>query len=93
MRSGQKAGGGLRFEVSGHDIWGKRTSTHPEDILQSGQSHLNWFWKNRDMKLTILGIFWPKKGCQKSSFYAYYRAFDGIYSGNNLHGMCVQSSE
>ena len=51
MRSGQKAG------VFGHDIWGKRTSTHPEDILQSVQSHRNWFWKNRDLKLTIFGDF------------------------------------
>ena len=57
MRSGQKGGGFLRFEVSGHDIWGKWTSTHPEDTAQSVQSQLNVSWKNRDLKLTILGNF------------------------------------
>ena len=57
MRSGQKPGGVLRFEVSGHHIWGKWTSTHPEDTPQSVQSHLNGLWKNRDLKLTIFCNF------------------------------------
>ena len=56
----------MRFEVSGHHIWGKWTSNHPENIPQSEQSHLNGFWKNRDLKLTILGIFWPKKAVKKA---------------------------
>ena len=60
MRSGQKPGGFSRFEIFGHHIWGKWTSTHPEDTPQSVQSHLNGFWKNRYLKLTILGIFWLK---------------------------------
>ena len=57
----------MRFEVSGHHIWGKWTSTHPEDTPQSVQSHLNGFWKNRYLKLTILGDFehfLAKKGCK-----------------------------
>ena len=56
MRSGQKPGD-FAFEVSEHHIWGKWTSTHPEDTTQSVQSHLNGFWKNRDLKLTIFGDF------------------------------------
>ena len=68
MRSGQKPGGFLRFEVSDHHIWGKWTSTHPEDSPQSVQSHLNGFWKNRYLKLTILGIFWLKKAVRNARF-------------------------
>ena len=52
-----KGRGGLRFEVSGHDIWGERTSNHTEDNTRSVESHLNASWKNRDLKLPILGDF------------------------------------